>query len=125
MYGRNFTRVSGATLFEENEEIYIIVSFGDEEVHQQGAYVFKFDNIAEASLVKNRRGQPELIQKIDPLLRKRELGPHGAGQSAYHPALQYSGVLMSHMTTGGAPTFQIHASHEQIQQKKRRFWQRK
>ena len=112
-----YTRVDSGYLFEQEEEIYLMASFGDQKREHQGTHVFKFSDIAAAKLKKDKKGRLKTIQYFEPVSQKT-LAPLGAGQSAYIPELYKSGLLMSHMQEDGAgPPFRIYRLNQMVEEK--------
>ncbi|TNE26449.1 MAG: hypothetical protein EP349_09965 [Alphaproteobacteria bacterium] len=113
-----YTRVDSGYLFEQDETIYLMVSFGNQQQEHQGTHIFKFADIAKAELAKDRKGRPKAIQYFEPL-GQEGLTPLGAGQSAYIPEVYKSGLLMSHMQTDNiGPPFRIYRSNQMVKEKK-------
>lgn len=112
-----YTRVDSGYLFEQEEAIYLMASFGDQKREHQGTHVFKFSDIAAAKLKKDKKGRLKTIQYFEPVSHKT-LTPLGAGQSAYIPELYKSGLLMSHMQEDGAgPPFRIYRLNQMVEEK--------
>lgn len=117
-YG-DFTRVSGSSLVEQQKRIYLMVSFGDNTIEHQGTHVFEFERsgnslISKNMLKKDKQGFPDPVKVIEPT-DAEFLGPYGGGQSAYHPKLRYSGVLMPQMMRdGSSQPFKIYKTLKHI-----------
>ncbi|MBL1147807.1 MAG: hypothetical protein HND56_03280 [Pseudomonadota bacterium] len=112
-----YTRVDSGYLFEQDENIYLMASFGDQKQEHQGTHIFKFADIAEAKLARDKKGRLKVMQYFKPI-GPENLTPLGAGQSAYIPELYKSGLLMSHMQTDDTgPPFRIYRSNQMVKEK--------
>lgn len=113
-----YTRVDSGYLFEQDEAVYLMASFGDQKREHQGTHIFKFADIAKAKLEQDKKGRPKVIQYFAPI-GPETLTTLGAGQSAYIPELYKSGLLMSHMQTDNTgPPFRIYRSNQMVKEKK-------
>lgn len=113
-----YTRVDSGYLFEQDEKIYLMASFGDEKREHQGTHIFKFSDIAKAKLDKDKKGRLKTVQYFAPPVDSDTLTALGAGQSAYIPELYKSGLLMSHMQNDNTgPPFRIYRTNQMVEEK--------
>lgn len=112
-----YSRVSSSYLFEQDGQIFFMASFGDDKIENQGIHVFKFADIAVARLQTDKKDVPKVISFFPPVAPQR-LGALGAGQSAYIPQMNKSGLLMSHMhLDNDKQPFSIYRTNQMVEEK--------
>jgi hypothetical protein len=54
----------GATLIQDKGRIYLAAVLGDEKVAGQGTFLFGFESLTKARLIRNEKGTPAVLQHI-------------------------------------------------------------
>jgi hypothetical protein len=99
-----FTQIAGATLLEQNGQVYLAASLGNEQQRGAGTFILGFDNFFSGTLRRDpETGKPLILNEI-PL--KKVSGAVGGGMAAYNDACGKNGVLQTQQV-GTTLHFQI------------------
>ncbi len=94
----SYTRLSGASLIEQDGTVYLAAVLGDEKQHGQGTFIFAFDNFKKGILRRDpKTGVPVVLNHV-PLYRSMAI-PIGGGFSAYTDACPF-GLLTTEQIPG-------------------------
>ena len=94
----SYTKLSGASLIEQEGNIYLAAVLGDEQQQGKGTFIFAFDDFKKGILRRDpKTGAPILLRHV--LLHKPATVPIGGGFAAYTDACPF-GLLTAEQILG-------------------------
>lgn len=98
-------RLAGASLVEQDGQVYLAAVLGNEQQRGQGTFIFGFDDFSKGALQRDpKTGAPVMLHQIP--LPKEGTGSLGGGAAAYNDACA-SGTLVTEQA-GNSSDFQIY-----------------
>jgi len=94
----DYTRMSGASLIEYKEKVYLMLSLGDEKVFGQGTFIFEFSDLLNGKLKQTPEGLLKIVNKIP--LKGNVFSKLGGGSGDFDEQDEYSGLLVSEALPG-------------------------
>jgi len=93
-----YTRLSGASLIEQDGIVYLAVVLGNAQQHGQGTFIFSFDDFTKGHLKRDpKTGVPIVLRHVP--LYKPESFPIGGGFATYSDVCPF-GLLTSEQVPG-------------------------
>ncbi|MCK4945241.1 MAG: exo-alpha-sialidase [Alphaproteobacteria bacterium] len=93
-----YTRLSGASLIEQDGVVYLAAVLGDAQQHGKGTFIFSFDDFKKGHLKRDpKTGVPSVLRHVP--LYKPESVPIGGGFAAYSDVCPF-GLLTSEQIPG-------------------------
>lgn len=93
----NYTRLAGATLMQQGDNVYLSAVLGNESTRAVKTYIFEFDNMNKAKLKRKSNNNLEVINEID--YTQSVSGTLGGGFAAYTEACRKGGFFIAEQRT--------------------------
>lgn len=93
---QNYTLLQGASLILQDGIPYLAAVLGNKDIESNGTFIFGFDNISSASLIKDAKGGPALLNYIP--LNSGIPTNVGGGYATYHQSCKETGLITSEMS---------------------------